>query len=366
MTGPGEVCVVLPGNVDDPALPSGGNTYDRRVCQVLAADGWSVAQHAVPGTWPLPVPADQHALAGALAAVPDGAPVLLDGLVGCAAPEVVVPQSRRLRVILLVHLPLADETGLAAEVANDLGARELRVVHAAAEVVATSHWAARRVAQVHGLPADRVHVAAPGVDPAPRSAGTDGRSRLLCVASITPRKGQDVLVEALASVANRSLWCVCVGAVRRTPGYVQRVRRSVRGRGLADRVRIAGPVSDAELAAAYDEADLVVLPSRGETYGMVVTEALARGIPVVATDVGGVPEALGRAADGTPPGMLVPPADPAALAACLQSWSDDPGLRHRLRAAATSRRATLPGWQHTAQALAAVLQKAGTTAGKAR
>jgi glycosyltransferase involved in cell wall biosynthesis len=362
----GTVHAVLPGDVADPDAPSGGNTYDRRVCRTLAAAGWSVTEHRVQGSWPLPAKADRATLGSVLAATPDGATVLLDGLVGCAAPDEVAAESDRLRVVLLVHLPLADETGLPPEVAATLIVRERRVVHAATEVVATSHYAARRVTEMHGLPVGQAHVAAPGVDPAPLSPGTDGRSRLLCVASVTPRKGQDVLVEALAQVADRSARCLCVGAVRRTPGYVDLVRRSARELGLGEQVRISGPVSDADLLAAYAEADLVVLPSRGETYGMVVTEALARGVPVIASAVGGVPEALGRAPDGAQPGLLVPPDDPVALAASLRGWLQDADLRRRLRAAAAARRGALPGWQHTAVALGAVLQPSGATAGPAR
>lgn len=350
---PDRVYAVLPADVDDPTLPSGGNTYDRRLCAALTAAGTPVTVLTAAGAWPRPAASDRDRLARLLAGVPDGASVLLDGLVGCAVPEVVTSHAGRLHLVLLVHLPLADETGLSPAAAAALGARERRAVHAAAEVVATSRWAARRVERLHGLPTGRVHVAAPGVDPAPVSRGSDGRSHLLCVASVTPRKGHDVLVEALARVAD--LRCRCVGALRRTPRHAARVRAAVRAHGLAGRVEVVGPVSDAELQAAYVAADLVVLPSRAETYGMVVTEALARGIPVVATRVGGVPEALGHTPDGTRPGALVRPGDPAALAAALRRWRDDPRWRARLRRAALARRTTLATWPDTAGALAAVL-----------
>jgi glycosyltransferase involved in cell wall biosynthesis len=98
----------------------------------------------------------------------------------------------------------------------------------------------------------------------------------------------------------------------------------------------------------------MVLASRAEAYGMVVTEALARGLPVVAADVGGVTDALGHA-DGTRPGLLVPPDDPAALGAAIRAWLGDPELRGRSRRAARERRESLPGWSTTTSVIAGVL-----------
>ncbi|BCB76121.1 glycosyltransferase family 4 protein [Phytohabitans flavus] len=411
--------VVLPAGVDDPAGPSGGNRYDRRACDELAAQGWRVVEHAADGDWPRPDAAQVARLAATLAAVPDGGLILLDGLVACAAPDVVVPAAARLRLAVLVHLPLVDEAG-----DGDLDARERETLRAAGAVIATSEGAARRLAALHGL--DGVRVAAPGVDPAPRSAGTANGSRLLCVAAVIPRKAQDVLVSALASVAELDWTCDFAGALDRDPPYAARVAAAADE--LGGRVNFAGPLVGAELDARYAEADLLVLPSRAETYGMVVTEALARGVPVLATDVSGVPEALGwapappdqadppdsatpsgrladdasqpRPADpsswsltrpggagasqagtgavagggagaaarqgvdtpGEPagsgwvrPGMLVPPGDSAALADALRRWLTQPEVRVKLRAAAAARRSTLDGWDATARALAAVL-----------
>jgi glycosyltransferase involved in cell wall biosynthesis len=100
-----------------------------------------------------------------------------------------------------------------------------------------------------------------------------------------------------------------------------------------------------------------VLASRAETYGMVVTEALAHGLPVIAWEVGGVPEALGHAADGSRPGLLVPPGDPQTLGHALSRWLGDPGKRERLRAAARSRRQSLSDWAQTSRELSAVLSE---------
>ncbi|MDX3098604.1 glycosyltransferase family 4 protein [Streptomyces sp. ME19-03-3] len=348
--------VVLPGGVDDATAPSGGNVYDRRLCQTLAATGRPLREVAVRGAWPCPDTAARQALAGALAAVPDGAVVLLDGLVACAVPEVVVPQTHRLRTAVLVHLPLADETGLDPAAARALDALERETLRAAAAVVATSPWATRRIAERHALPAGRVHTVMPGTDPAPLTPATAGGTRLLCVASLTPRKGHDVLVEALADVADLPWTCRCVGPPGREPRHLARVRALITRHGLDDRVHLTGPLTGEPLAAEYATADLLVLPSRAETFGMVVTEALMRGTPVLASATGGVPDALGLAPDGTPPGLLVPPDDATRLAAALRRWLGEAGLRGRLRAAARGRRETLHGWEHAAREMSTVLE----------
>ena len=164
-----------------------------------------------------------------------------------------------------------------------------------------------------------------------------------------------MLLDGLAMARDLTWRCECVGSLVRDPAFADGVRRRALNRGLGDRVRFPGPRFGAELDRAYAAADLLVLASHAETYGMVVTEALARGLPVLATEVGGVTEALGHGEDGTRPGLLVPPGDPAALGAALRAWLEDAELRDRLRRAARERRAQLRPWAATASALADVL-----------
>nr|WP_020123859.1 glycosyltransferase family 4 protein [Streptomyces canus] len=346
---------VMPGGVDDPTAPSGGNAYDRRVCLDLPGFGWQVERHAVAGSWPRPGAPARTELARTLRDLPDDTVVLIDGLVACGVPEIVVPEAERLSIAVLVHLPLGDETGLEPGLALALDAKEREVLRAVPAVIATSDWAVRRLVSHHGLAPERVHVATPGADIAPLASGTDGLSRLLCVAAVTPRKGQHRLIEALAGAQDLPWSCVCVGGITQDPEYVAHLRMLIKRYGLQDRLHLAGPKAGAELDASYAAADLMVLTSYAETYGMAVTEALARGIPVLATDVGGVAEAVGRAPDGGVPGILVPPEDPAALAAELRGWFGEADVRRRLKAAARGRRAALDGWATTARSLAGVL-----------
>jgi glycosyltransferase involved in cell wall biosynthesis len=317
-----DVHVLVPEGIDDPTRPSGGNTYDRRVCDELAALGWSVRKHVA-----LDLPRQ-------LARIPDGSIVLLDGLIASPAPEALVPEAHRLRQIVLVHMPFEDE-------------REREVLEAAAAVITTSEWARRRVEDLYGL--TEVHVAEPGVDAADLAPGSADGGALLCVAAVTRGKGHDVLLGGLATVTDLSWRCACLGSLDRAPAFADHVQRRALAAGLRDRVHFAGPRTGAALDSAYAAADLLVLASHGETYGMVVTEALARGVPVLATDVGGAPEALGHG------GLLVPPGDPAAFGAALRRWLEDASLRERLRRAARERRATLSGWEDTASAVATAL-----------
>jgi glycosyltransferase involved in cell wall biosynthesis len=347
------VHLVVPEGIEDAVRPSGGNMYDRHICRALVSLGWAVHTHAVPGGWPRPGRAALGALAGVVGQIPDGAIVLLDGLVASAAPEALVAQAHRLRLVVLVHMPLGHRPP--HNRADGIRRRERAVLGAADEVVATSAWSRRRLLGLYRLPAHRVHVVAPGVEPAGLATGTPAGGALLCVASLTSEKGHDVLLDALETLEDLDWRCACVGSLDRDPAFAEHLRHRLRRSRVGDRVDIAGPRTGDDLDRAYAAADLVVLASRAETYGMVVTEGLARGLPVVATEVGGVPEALGRGRDGARPGLLIPHDDAAALAAALRDWLGDAGLRERLRGIARERRETLSGWSTTARRLAGVL-----------
>lgn len=298
--------LVRPAGVDDPGRPSGGNVYDRRLADALGA-----VEHTTTAT------------------VPDGALALVDGLLTSADT---VAEARRLRLVVLVHLPREEPW-------------EGELLRAAAAVVTTSRWTRRRLVAAHDLDGARVFVAEPGVDAAPLAPGTPGGGRLLCVGAVSALKGHDVLAAALTRLADLDWTCRVVGSTAVEPVFAA---------ALAGSLDLTGPLDRPALAAAYAEADLVVVPSRVETYGMVVTEALARGLPVVASDVGGVHEALGRRG-----GVLVPAGDPRALADALRRWLTDPGHRARLRAGARARRPELRGWDYTVTLVGAALRQVG-------
>jgi len=348
-----EVHVVLPASVDDPRRPSGGNAYDRRVCDGLRSAGWRVREHLVGGAWPWAAHEHRAALRDAVARVPDGGVVVVDGLLASTSPEVLVPEARRVRLVVLLHMLVEDAPAPASSC--DGRALERAVLTSASAVVTTSRATAERARRTHGLDESLVpvHVAVPGVAPADVAPGSTSGTRLLTVGAVTPLKGHDLLIDPLC-LASRVEWTV-VGSLETDPDFVASLRSRVDGRGLADRVRMLGPLVGVDLDRAYAEADLVVVPSRSEAYGMVVTEALARGIPVLAADVGGIREALGRTGSGRVPGLLVPPCDADALARALGRWLDDADLRDDLRDAALERRGELAPWSSTVARVADLL-----------
>jgi glycosyltransferase involved in cell wall biosynthesis len=350
------VHVVVPGGFDDPGQPSGGNIYDRRVCAGLAEAGWEVLVATVAGPWPGPGSGARADLARIVSAIPDGETVLIDGLIASPAATQLLPHTGRVRMTVLLHMPLAT----AVDTHHDASAErsEQAVLHAAAGVVVTSEWTRRQVLTRYAIPACRVHVARPGVDRVAASA-RPVRGQLICVGVLGHHKGQDLLVEALAELADRNWHCVLAGSLDRDPDFVEQLQTRISRLGYDHRVRLSGVLTGVALSHAYATADLLVAPSRSETYGMTVAEALAYGLPVIAAAVGGLPEALGSTADGTRPGQLIPPGDPAALAAALADWLGDERHRHRLRTAAQQRRSTLRGWEQTTQEIANALTAHG-------
>ncbi|WP_457252348.1 glycosyltransferase family 4 protein [Pedococcus sp. P5_B7] len=356
------VHVVVPDSVDDPARPSGGNTYDRRVCAGLQDLGWAVRLHPLPGRWPHPDASSLAGLTRTLASLPLGAVVLLDGLVASGNPAVLLPAARRLRLVVLVHLPLGHPLAVEAagrspgEAKSAAAEGERLVLQAAAAVLTTSRWTTHWLLASYDLDRNRLHVARPGADRTHPATGTSSGSALLSVAAVVPAKGHTELLEALASLGDRSWRLVIAGALDLAPDHVAHLREKCREAGLTDRVTFAGPLAGAALDREYAAADLVVVASRIETYGLVVTEALARGLPVLSTAVGGVAEAMGTVPGTGRPGLLVDPAGDG-LGTALRSWLDDATLRDRLRTAARERSTTLEPWSATARRVSDVLSE---------
>ncbi len=280
---------------------------------------------------------------------------MVDGLALGALPAEAAAQAERLRLVALVHHPLARETGLDPARAAALRSSETAALAAVRRSVVTSPFTAADL--VHfGVAADRIGVARPGTD-AVRSLPRLSRRRMeiLCVGTLTPRKGHRTLLRALAKLRHLPWRLTCVGSLTRDPRHARAVRAECGRLRLTGRVRFLGEVDGPALAACYRRADLFALASYHEGYGMAAAEALAHGLPVVATCAGAL-------ADTVPPGagLRVRPGSVRELSAALRRVVADASLRRRLAAGARRSRRRLPGWGATAAAFAAELERAAS------
>lgn len=351
------VSFVVPDGIDDPDRVSGGNVYDQHIRDELRMSGWDVQLIKVAGC-------DEPQLSQALSRLPDQALVLIDGLVAVCEPDALVDHSRRLRIIVLAHMVaslLRDPTD-GADTATRFADRgtdirddhESRALHAARRVIATSNWTRSELITRNLAEAQRIVVAQPGTEPAPARAPSSSGNRLLCVGVVAPHKGQDVLLQALARLTDVERWvCTIVGSRSSAPAYFAELMSMAESAGIADRVAFTGALTGARLADAYSRADLVVVPSRSESYGLVVAEALARGIPVVATNIGGIPEAISRSAAG----IVVPPEDPWALEVVLRQWWTSAARRAALNDEALRAREASKSWNAVAAVVASKLDE---------
>ena len=339
----------VPGDL---VTPTGGYAYDRRMIAELQKLGWEIDLVDLGAGFPW---ADEKTRATAqarLLMVPEGAIVVVDGLALGVLPEA----ARRLRakhtLVALVHHPLALETGLPAQRADILRASERAALAAAKHVIVTSPATAQSLVASYDVVPDKITVARPGNDAAaPAQGSQDGLVRLLSVGSVVPRKGFDLLIAALATLSDLPWELTIAGDRTRDPQTAAQLDADIARHHLAGRVALLGAVAAGQLAALYAKADVFVLASRFEGYGMAYAEAIAHGVPVIGTKAGAIP-------DTVPPGtgLLVPPDDVGALALALRRLIEEPGERLKLATAARAAAARLPTWQDTAAIVARALE----------
>jgi glycosyltransferase involved in cell wall biosynthesis len=343
---------IVPGRLEQ---RTGGYLYDARMVQGLREREWTVRVHELDGAFPSGDEIAAAALDDALAGLDDDALVVVDGLAMGGLPDTVARHGPRLRLLALVHHPLADETGLSEEERDRFKATETAALAAAHGVLVTSPYTARRL-QDFDVWAARVRAVPPGTEPATLAHGPgEGEPpRLICVATLTRRKGHDVLVEALDRVRDLPWTCVCAGSDAWDPDHASAVRRQVDTLGLASRVTFEGERDAAGLDALYRSSSAFVLASFYEGYGMALAEALARGLPVVSTTGGAIPFTVPGDA-----GILVPPGDAGAFAEALRSLLDpeDAEVRERLSAAARRHAERLPDWDAAVDAFAVAVHE---------
>jgi len=339
----------IPGDI---GLPTGGYMYDRRVLALLAQLGVAMRHLQLPGSFPDPSAADLDEAGRLLAAVAPGDVLMVDGLAYGAMPAEVIERARA-PIVALVHHPLCLEAGLAKARQDALHALEKAALALARRVVVTSHATGRTLVADFAVPADKVTVAEPGTDPAPRAAGSAaGPLELLSVGAIVPRKAYDILVRALGTLKDQDWRLTIAGPTDRSPEALAAVRVAIGEAGLADRIALVGPVNQERLADLYASADVFLLASLYEGYGMVLAEAMARGLPIVCTTGGAAAETV---PDDT--AIKVPPGDERAFTLAVQRVLQDAGLRRRIADASWAAGQKLPRWEDTARIIAGVIKE---------
>ena len=341
----------LPGPLEQ---RSGGTIYDRKVIEALREDGWWVEVLEWPSTFPFPSEDQRVEVAESLASLPDNALVVIDGLALGALPGLARREKERLRLVALVHHPLALETGLSPMMAATFAMEEQDALTSVRAVIVTSETTAAILEGAFGAPGELITVAHPGVDKpnAPRGERRPGPVRIFVMGSITPRKAHHVLIEALARIEDLDWTCVIAGSLEREPEVAEALFDQIAMLGLGERVTLVGEVDAEQAEALYADADIFALASVYEGYGMVFAEAQAHGLPIVATTGGAIPEAVGEGA-----GLLVPPDDAEAFAEALAVLITDPQKRAALAEGARQAGAQFPGWADTAAIIGAALER---------
>ena len=336
------LAVLVPGSIDQ---LTGGYLYARRLVDALRAQGIEVAVHELAGRFP-DADADARAAAeAALARVPTGAVAVIDGLALAGFAACLARAAQRLKLLALVHHPLAAETGTGAAAARFAMLESALLPRLAGVICPSAATAAALVS--YGVAPQRIAIVPPGTaQPRAATARTAHAHvcALLSVATVTPRKGHRVLIEALGRLKDRDWRLRVIGSLARDPGEAAALGAAIAAHGLGARITLEGEVPRDRLDAAYAAADLFVLASLHEGYGMAFAEALAHGLPIVATNAGAIPELVPADA-----GLLVAPGDATALAQALARAIDDAALRARLAAAAAVAGSALPDWEATAR-----------------
>lgn len=345
---PRPAAFAIPGDIN---RKTGGYIYEKSLLQALRAQGRAVEHIVLPGSFPDAPPADMAAAVARLAAVPADVPLILDGLVYGAIDTAGLAQVTA-PLVAMIHHPLGLETGLPPERARELLRREAQNLALAAQVLVPSPHTRDILVQDFGVAPELITVAPPGFprpDPAPEPPAADGPPLILSVGLIAARKGHDVLVRALARIADLPWQARIVGAAH-DAGVAQALAAQVAAAGLGTRLAFGGEMEARDLARLYRQASVFALATRYEGYGMVFGEALVHGLPIVACAGGAVPQTVPA---GT--GILVPVDDDEGFAAALRTLLTDPARRTAMAAAAAEAGARLPRWEETAAIAGAVL-----------
>lgn len=332
---------------------TGGYLYDKKVVDGLRAQGWTIHLRSLAGDYPFPDDAARQLALKCFADIPDNSLLIADGLALCVLPAEIKKHKERLKLVALIHHPLALEMGLSESQVHALTTSETQALELVDHVITTSQHTAETLRQF-GVTGDRVSVVFPGTEKSVKSLGSvDGGFRLICVATLNKRKGHAVLINALKLIEHLPWTLVCAGSCTRDPDTYNSLVEQTQTLGLTDRITFSGELDNDELNAEYQRADAFVLASYYEGYGMVLDEAIARGLPIIATSGGAIADTVPSSA-----AILTSPGYVDELTEALRQYMENKTVRTQLREGACQARETLRTWQQTVTEFSTVLQSA--------
>ena len=332
---------IVPGPLD---TLTGGFIYDRYMVEGLKAAGRLGMVHELAGDFPRAAPYDVAAGAAVLSGLPDRVCCVIDGLALTALGQAVFQHAPRLDIVAMIHHPLADETGLSEAEQTAFFQAEKAVLTEVARIVVSSRRTAERLADF-GVHPSSVHVVEPGIADWVRPAtGLDeGPVRILSVGTLTRRKGHDIVLRALADCRDLD-WRLDIVGGARDEAYASELAALIGELELNERVSLHGEVPEAELARFHATSGLFLSAAYHEGFGMALADAVAAGLPVLATDEGAASAVVRQAA------QLVPAGEVLILAEALRVLLQDPDARQKLAARSSAEAGGLSDWGSAAAA----------------
>lgn len=344
-----EAYFVFPGDIN---TRTGGYLYDKLIIDGLMAAGWDITLVSLEGDYPFPCDESRESAARQLAKIPEGSIVVADGLAFSVLPREFKEHKFRLKLIALIHHPLSLETGLTEIQSQQLKQAETLSLENAKHVITTSQHTAETLSDF-GVSQDDITVVFPGTAHADIATGSQSNCfNLLCVATINERKGHAVLVDALKQIEHLPWQLSCAGSCERDRDTYNALVKQAKSLELEDRVLFCGELNNEELEVEYQKADLFVLASFYEGYGMVLDEAIARALPIIATRGGAIADTVPADA-----GILTNPGNSLELANALKLFMENEQTRKALKSGAKTARENLRSWTHAAHEFNSVLVK---------
>ncbi len=344
------VLFIIPGDIN---LPTGGYRYDREIISAWRQSGVNVELVSLQGNYPFPNPEEEKLALEIIQKLPCADVAVVDGLLGGSAPEFIQRLSEKIPVASLIHHPLCLENGLDEKSANSLKKSEKRGLEFTSLIITTSPTTRKTVAELFKRDEKQIHTVLPGVERGTQSAGSQSAClNLLCVGSVIERKGHKDLLLALGKLKHLDWQLDCIGSTAFDEILFAELQALSEQLELDAKVGFHGDVSEDVLSSFYKRADLFVLPSLFEGYGMAYAEAIVRGIPVIGTTAGAIPETVPSTC-----GILVEPSNVNALTQALEGLISDDLLRAQYRIGALTAEPDFPTWQSSATQFAEMLKE---------